>query len=65
LNWYSAGTIDLVSNGVLVSGRYGHGKPRKPVNTAFATLHSFESYIIFCAFKGIFTLARAQTVVPL
>ena len=24
--------ITLASKGVLVSGRYGHGKPRKPVN---------------------------------
>ena len=31
--------------GVLVSGRYGHGKPAKPVNTALSALHSFQSYI--------------------
>jgi hypothetical protein len=37
--------IILTSNGVLVSGRYGHGKPTKPVNTALSALHRFQSYI--------------------
>ena len=31
--------------GVLVSGRYGHGKPKKPVNTALSALHRFQFYI--------------------
>ena len=36
--------------GVSVSGRYGHGKPRKPVNPPLSALHSVESYIIFVCF---------------
>ena len=36
----------LSSSGVLVSGRYGHGKPRKPVNPPLLALHRFQSYII-------------------
>ena len=44
------GDIVIFCQGVLVSGRYGHGKPRKPVNTAFVALHSFESYIISVCF---------------
>ena len=42
--------IILTSNGVLVSGRYGHGKPRKPVNPPLLALHSLESYIISVCF---------------
>ena len=45
-----AGAITLASNGVLVSGRYRHGKPRKPVNPPLSALHSFEIYIIFVCF---------------
>ena len=44
------GVISLAHRGVLVSGRYGHGKPRKPVNSPLSALHSFESYIIFVCF---------------
>ena len=44
------GAITLASKGVLVSGRYGHGKPGKPVNPPLLALHSFESYIIFVCF---------------
>ncbi len=44
------GAITLASKGVLVSGRYGHGKPRKPVNPPLLVLHSLESYIIFVCF---------------
>ena len=36
--------------GVLVSGRYGHGKPKKPVNTALSALHRFQFYIISVCF---------------
>ena len=48
----------MVSKGVLVSGRYGHGKPRKPVNTAFVALHSFESYIISVYIRGYFYISE-------
>ena len=44
------GAITLASKGVLVSGRYGHGKPRKPVNPPLSALHSFEIYIISVCF---------------
>ena len=37
-------------HGVLASGRYGHGNPRKPVNMAFVALHRSQSYIIFVCF---------------
>ena len=40
------GDIVIFCQGVLVSGRYGHGNPGKPVNTAFVALHSFQIYII-------------------
>ena len=36
--------------GVLVSGRYGHGNPKKPVNPPFFALHRSESYIILVCF---------------
>ena len=44
------GAITLASNGVLVSGRYGHGNPTKPVNTALSALHRFQNYIISVCF---------------
>lgn len=44
------GDIIEFCQGVLVSGRYGHGKPGKPVNTALSALHSFQSYIISVCF---------------
>ncbi|EOS28036.1 hypothetical protein C807_03940 [Lachnospiraceae bacterium 28-4] len=50
--------IALASYGVSFPGRYGHGKPTKPVNTALSALHSFQSYIFPCAFRGIFTLVE-------
>ena len=50
LNFLELGVITLVSNGVLVSGRYGHGKPRKPVNSPLSALHRFQSYIISVCF---------------
>ena len=40
------GDIDIFCQGVLVSGRYGHGNPTKPVNTELSALHRFQSYII-------------------
>ena len=46
----AVGDIVIFCQGVLVSGRYGHGKPRKPVNSPLSVLHSFESYIIFVCF---------------
>lgn len=52
------GDIIIFCKGVLVSGRYGHGKSRKPVNTAFVALHSFESYIIFVCFWGHFYISE-------
>ena len=57
------GGIKLVWGGFSFPGRYGHGKPAKPVNTVLSALHSFQSYIFPCAFKGIFTLARVRTFV--
>ena len=42
---YGGGVV-IFCQGVLVSGRYGHGKPTKPVNSALLALHSFQSYII-------------------
>lgn len=44
--------ITLSSNGVcvLVSGRYGHGNPTNPVNTALSALHRFQNYIISVCF---------------
>ena len=50
--------MSIAHKGVLVSGRYGHGKLRKPVNTAFAALHSFESYIISVYFRGYFYISK-------
>ena len=44
------GVISLAHRGVLVSGRYGHGKPRKPVNPPLSALHRFQSYIISVCF---------------
>ena len=44
------GAIKLAWGGVLVSGRYGHGKPRKPVNPPLSALHRFQSYIISVCF---------------
>lgn len=44
------GDIVIFCQGVLVSGRYGHGKPGKPVNPPLSALHSFESYIISVCF---------------
>lgn len=35
--------IQVAYSGVLVSGRYGHGKPRKPVNPPLSALHGFEN----------------------
>jgi len=43
--------------GVLVSGRYRHGKPRKPLNTALSVLHRFEIYIISVCFWGHFYIS--------
>ncbi len=40
------GDIIEFCKGVLVSGRYRHGKPRKPVNPPLSAIHSFEIYII-------------------
>lgn len=51
------GEISLVSNGVLVSGRYGHGKLRKPVNPPLLALHSFEIYIISVFVYRVFAFA--------
>lgn len=42
--------ITMAPKGVLVSGRYGNGKPTKPVNTALSALHSFQGYIISVCF---------------
>jgi hypothetical protein len=42
--------IALASYGVSFPGRYGHGKPTKPVNTAFLALHNLQSYIISVCF---------------
>ena len=42
--------IPLAHKGVSFPGRYGHGKPAKPVNTALSALHSFQSYIISVCF---------------
>ena len=36
--------------GVSFPGRYGHGKPGKPVNKALSALHRFKSYIISVCF---------------
>ena len=44
------GDIVEFCQGVSVSGRYGHGKPRKPVNPSLLALHRFEIYIIFVCF---------------
>ena len=44
------GDIVEFCQGVLVSGRYGHGKPRKPVNPPLLALHRFQSYIISVCF---------------
>ena len=46
--------IYLAPIGVLVSGRYRHGKPAKPVNTALSALHRFQFYIISVCFQGHF-----------
>ena len=48
--------------GVLVSGRYGHGKPKKPVNTALSALHRFQSYIISVCFKGHFYIDEGANI---
>ena len=50
--------IYLAPIGVLVSGRYRHGKPTKPVNTALSALHSFQSYIISVCFYGHFYICK-------
>ena len=44
------GDIVELCQGVLVSGRYRHGKPAKPVNTALSALHRFQFYIITVCF---------------
>ncbi len=44
------GVILLAHNGVSFPGRYGHGKPGKPVNTALSAIHRFQSHIISVCF---------------
>jgi len=44
------GDIIEFCQGVSFPGRYGHGKPTKPVNTAFLALHNLQSYIISVCF---------------
>ena len=44
------GAIKLAWDGVFFPGRYGHGKPTKPINTAFLALHNLQSYIISVGF---------------
>jgi hypothetical protein len=44
------GAIKLAWDGVFFPGRYGHGKPTKPINTAFLALHNLQSYIISVCF---------------
>ena len=46
----AVGDIVIFCQGVSFPGRYGHGKPTKPVNTALSALHSFQSYIISVCF---------------
>lgn len=46
----TCGNIPLSPNGVSFPGRYGHGNPTKPVNTALSALHRFQSYIISVCF---------------
>lgn len=46
----AVGDIVIFCQGVSFPGRYGHGKPAKPVNTALLALHSFQSYIISVCF---------------
>ncbi len=46
----AVGDIVIFCQGVSFPGRYGHGKPAKPVNTALSALHSFQSYIISVCF---------------
>ena len=50
------GQIYLAPKGVSFPGRYGHGKPTKPVNTALLALHRFQSYIISVCFQGHFRI---------
>ena len=57
------GDIVEFCQGVSFPGRYGHGKPAKPVNTALSALHSFRVTLFPCAFKGIFILTRVRTIV--
>ena len=47
--------------GVLVSGRYGHGKPRKPVNSPLSALHRFQSYIISVCYSEYLKRAIEQS----
>ena len=54
---YKLGAMILSSNGVSFPGRYGHGKPAKPVNTALSALHRFQSYIISVCFQGHFYIS--------
>ena len=42
--------IVIFCQGVLVSGKYRHGKPTNPVNTALSALHRFQNYIISVCF---------------
>ena len=61
---FGGGAITLASNGVSFPGRYGHGKPRKPVKTRhFRHYIAFKVTLFPCAFKGIFSLMRVRTFV--
>ena len=44
------GDIVIFCQGVSFPGRYRHGKPTKPVNTALLAIHRFQSYIISMCF---------------
>ncbi len=48
------GDVVIFCQGVSFPGRYGHGKPAKPVNTAFLPLHRFQNYITSVCFYGHF-----------
>ena len=49
-----SGAITLASNGDSFPGRYRHGKPAKPVNTALSVLHRFQELPYFRVFLGAF-----------
>jgi len=56
------GVIILASKGVSFPGRYGHGKPGKPVNTALSALHRFQSYIISVIIYRVSVFVYGETV---